>query len=178
MATENDHRSRKEYMATGADWLPFRSVANHGPAPYKRGGGGGRAEVLDEICRPPKLSTGPRRAGGRWVKVASIDHHTGPQSCFTDRPLWHCLIGCNASPRLHGDGHKKKMWPFGVCPNCAWAILRLQILYIVIYVQISMWTANMRDSRIESFARQFEHNFFVFYFYFVVGLVGIPINYS
>ena len=79
---------------------------------------------------------------------------------------------------IHGDGHKKKMWPFGVCPNCAWAILRLQMLYIVIYVQISMWTANMRDSRIESFARQFEHNFFVFWFYFVVGLVGIPITYS
>ena len=31
---------------------------------------------------------------------------------------------------IHGDGHKKKMWPFGVCPNCAWAILRLQILKI------------------------------------------------
>ena len=68
---------------------------------------------------------------------------------------------------IHGDGHKKKMWPFGVCPNCAWAILRLQMLYIVIYVQISMWTANMRDSRIESFEKGgsvalfYSHSFFI-----------------
>ena len=47
-----------------------------------------------------KHPTGPRRAGGRGVKAAPIYHHTGPLSSFPDRPLWHCHIGCNASPRL------------------------------------------------------------------------------
>ena len=44
--------------------------------------------------------TGPQRVGGRGVKAAPIYHHTGPQSSFPDRSLWHCHIGCNASPSL------------------------------------------------------------------------------
>ena len=47
-----------------------------------------------------KYGPAPEEWGERGVKVAPIDHHTGPQSSFADRPLWHCHIRCNASPRL------------------------------------------------------------------------------
>ncbi len=52
--------------------------------------------------------TGPRRAGGRGVKAAPIDHRTGPQSSFADRPLRQCRIRTNASPRLATLKQRKK----------------------------------------------------------------------
>ena len=79
-------------LLPGADWLYFGRVANHGPAPCKRG-------HRRNLSKRP-IWTGPRRAGGRGVKAAPIGKHTGPHHDLAGRPRLHWHLSNNASPPL------------------------------------------------------------------------------
>ena len=83
---------RPVQVQAGADWLHFGRVANHGPAPCKRG-------HRRNLSKRP-IWTGPRRAGGRGVKAAPIGKHTGPHHDLAGRPRLHWHLSNNASPPL------------------------------------------------------------------------------
>ena len=84
-------KDEMQFLA-GADWLYFGRVANHGPAPCKRG-------HRRNLSKRP-IWTGPRRAGGRGVKAAPIGKHTGPHHDLAGRPRLHWHLSNNASPPL------------------------------------------------------------------------------